>query len=187
MTSSALRPATAPLRDQLTAMIPGLEIVLARALGPGDDARDALQEVLTRAWTAIDENRPIRESLAAFVRGIAMHVVADMRAARRRMPISDTDADALPAATPEPLQLLIDEQHRRAVDAAVARLDPEDRALLRRCFLAGEKTSDIARSLGEPASRVRKRKSRALQQLRALLGPDARDGHTLLDTRTTKA
>ena len=187
MTSSALRPATAPLRDQLTATIPGLEIVLARALGPGDDARDALQEVLTRALAAIDENRPIRESLAAFVRGIALHVVADIRAERRRMPLSDDDADGLPAAAPEPLQLLIDEQRRRAMDAAVARLDPEDRALLRRCFLGGERTSDIAKALGEPASRVRKRKSRALQQLRALLGPQARDGHTLIDPGTSKA
>lgn len=186
MASSVLRPEPASLREQLTAMIPGLEIVLARALGP-DDARDALQEVLVRALAAIDENRPIRESLAAFVRGIAMHVVADTRAERLRMPLSDEDADTLAGPAAEPLQLLIEAQQRRAMDAAVARLDPEDRSLLRRCFVFGEKTSDIARSLGEPASRVRKRKSRALQQLRALLGPDARDGHTLLGSETTKS
>ena len=186
MTASALRPATAALREQLTAMIPGLEIIVARALGPGEDARDGLQEVLARALVAIEGNCPIRESLAAFVRGIAMHVVSDIRAERRRMPLSAHDTDSLPATSPEPLQLIIDEQRRRVMDAAVARLDPADRSLLRRCFLGGEKTSDIAKSLGEPASRVRKRKSRALQQLRALLGPDARDGHTLIGPETTR-
>jgi RNA polymerase sigma-70 factor, ECF subfamily len=186
MTSGALRSPTSALRDELTAMIPALEIIAARALGPGDDARDAVQEVLARAVQAIDEQRPIRVSLAAFVRGIAAHVIADIRLERQRMPAADENTELLPAAEAGPLQLLIDEQERRAMDAAVARLDPEDRSLLQRCFVDGLTTADIARELGEPASRVRKRKSRAVQQLRALLGAEGESGHTLIEHGTRK-
>jgi RNA polymerase sigma-70 factor (ECF subfamily) len=186
VTTGAFRTESAHQRDQLTAMIPALEIIASRALGPGEDARDVVQEVLARAIRAIDERRPIHGSLAAFVRGIATHVIADVRLERRRMPIVEADADSLHAANAEPLQLLIDEQERSATDAAVARLSPDDRDLLRRCFVDGMTTADVARQLGEPASRVRKRKSRALQQLRGLLGPAAKDGHTLVARGTRK-
>ena len=187
MTSGALRPSASQLRDELSAMIPALEIIAVRALGPGDDARDVVQEVLARAVQAIDEQRAIYSSLAAFVRGIATHVIADVRQERRRMPIADESTDVIPAAEAGPLQLLIDEQDRRAMDAAVARLAPDDRALLKRCFVDGMSTADIARERGEPASRVRKRKSRAMQQLRAMLGVAGGDGHTLIEPRTRKA
>jgi RNA polymerase sigma-70 factor (ECF subfamily) len=186
MTSGAVREQTLKLREELIAMIPSLEIIVARALGPGDDARDAAQEVLTRALAAIDQDRPIRESLAAFVHGIAAHVIADVRAARARLPVTEVDADQLSVEDAGPLDRMIDDQERGAMDGALARLDPDDRELLRRCYVAGETVAAIAADLGEPASRVRKRKSRALQQLRALLGPGARDGHILADPRTRK-
>jgi RNA polymerase sigma-70 factor (ECF subfamily) len=188
MASGALRDQASRLREELTAMIPSLEIIVGRALGAGDDARDAAQEILARALKAIDEGRYIRESLGAFVHGIAVHVIADVRAARDRMPVADVSPDAVATESGDgPLDRLIGEQERITVEAALARLDPRDRELLRRCFVLGQKISDIAAAMGEPAARIRKQKSRALQQLRALLGPDGRDGHTLFPGQTRKA
>ena len=173
------------LRAQLVALVPGLEIVMARALGSGDDARDGVQEVLARALHAIESGRPIRDSLASFVYGIAAHVIVDMRRAQARMRVADLDADSLPASATDPLELLIDDQRRLAMREALGRLDGRDLELLQRCYLDGERTSDIARREGVPASRVRKRKSRALQQLRAWLNV-ATPSHTSSPGATTE-
>lgn len=152
-------------RAELVTLSPGIELVLVRALGV-EDGRDATQEVLARACAAIERGRPIHGPLGAFVYGIAQHVIADWRAAGRDLPL---DGDALPAAGPDALEALVASEERDAVLRAVERLDQDERDLLRRCFVHGETTAAVASDLGEPASRVRKRKSRALERLRGLL------------------
>jgi RNA polymerase sigma factor (sigma-70 family) len=174
------------LRNQLVGLMPGLEIVMSRALGPGDDARDAVQEVVTRALHALQTGRFIRESLASFVHGIALHVVADVRRRRNVMPVSDADVEALAAPSANPLDVMISVQDRSVVGRALARLDDADRALLFRCFVRGERTSDIAEREGVPASRIRKRKSRAIEQLRALLNAPKSRRHTSNGEATKK-
>ena len=166
------------LRNQLVGLMPGLEIVISRALGPGEDARDAVQEVVTRALHALETGRSIRESLAAFVHGIASHVIADVRRRRKAMSVADVDAETLAAPSADPLADMISAQERAAIERALARLDQADRDLLFRCFVSGERTSDIAEREGVPASRIRKRKSRAIEQLRALLGRPQSGRHT---------
>lgn len=176
--SPALAEPAESRRDQLVRMIPGLEIVMARALGAGDDARDGVQEVLARALRALNGGSVIRESLESFVHGIAAHVIADARRSQRKMPVTSIDGDALPARSPDALELIITGQERQAMRDALARLDPADLDLLRRCFVDGEKTSAIAQRAGVPPSRVRKQKSRAIDQLRALLNAVRSRRHT---------
>ena len=166
------------LRNQLVGLMPGLEIVMSRALGPGDDARDAVQEVVTRALHALQTGRFIRESLASFVHGIALHVIADVRRRRNVVRVSDADVEALAAPSADPLEVMISAQDRSAICKALARLNDSDRALLLCCFVRGERTSDIAEREGVPASRIRKRKSRAIEQLRALLNAPKSRRHT---------
>lgn len=174
------------LRHQLVELMPGLEIVMSRALGPGDDARDAVQDVVSRALHALETGRIIRESLAAFVHGIAVHVIADVRRRRHAIPVADVDADAIAAPTADPLEVMISAQDRAAIGDALARLDDADRELLLCCFVRGEKTSDIAEREGVPASRVRKRKSRAIEQLRAILNAAPSVRHTSAIEATRK-
>lgn len=165
-------------RRELLELIPGLELIAVRALGNVDDARDVVQEVLARAIATVEGGggRRITGTLAAFVHGIAVHVIADLHRARARTIPSSPVIDAARGSEANTLDSLIDDEERSAVAAAVARLDPSDRELLHRCFVDGQQVAVIARATGEPAARIRKRKSRALQRIRDLLRENPR-GH----------
>ena len=149
----------------------GLELLALRALGDRDLAREAAQEAIARAVAA--GTRGITTGagrLAAFVAGIARHVVTDIRRARARAPMVDIDTIPLPTSGPDPLEQLIDRAQMEEVQRALDRLPPSDRELLRLCFYEGLTPGEVATHLGEPAERIRKRKSRALERLRAAFG-----------------
>jgi RNA polymerase sigma-70 factor, ECF subfamily len=153
--------------DALEHLRPGLELLALRTLGSMDAAREAVQETLTRAVVALANGKPSEPgNLPAFVAGIARHVVVDMvRAARRIVPL---DPDH-PAATSDALSALVSAAERARVRDALARLPASDRELLHLCYFEGHTPGEIARRLEEPAERVRKRKSRALERLRQAL------------------
>lgn len=157
------------LERQLLALSEGLQIVACRALGAAD-AQDVVQETLARAIAAIRAGSvPDYAPFPAFVHGICRHVVTDalrQRARERAGP----PPDDLAGADPHPLDTLARAEQVDAVARAVAQLPRDERELLRRCFVEGARVVDIAASAGEPPERVRKRKSRALQRLRELLG-----------------
>ena len=157
------------LRQQLLELVPGLQLVVARRLGAGADAQDALQEILTRALAAFDRGQPATsEQLPAFVHGIARHVIADV--ARNEIRRRETSLpDSLHTREPSPLESMVSAETRSAMQRALRLLDPADRDLLRRCFVHGERLASIAHALNVPAARLRKRKSRALARLRELL------------------
>lgn len=151
------------------ALVSGLRLTVARSLGDGDDVADAVQQILTHALEASRDGRiPSTVPVAAYVHGIARHVVADAIARRTR----DRRAHAIeeiPCTDPSPLETLVREEEVARVREALAGLPRRDRVLLRRCFVEGERLVDIAAELGEPPARVRKRKSRALSRLRPRL------------------
>jgi len=145
---------------------PGLELLARRSLGSADASREAIQETLARAVVAL-ANGQLSEptKLPAFVAGIARHVIVDMlRAARRVVPL-DTLAEH-PAAASDALSALVSAGEQARVRDALTRLPPSDRELLQLCYFEGLTPGEIAGRLGEPAERVRKRKSRALERLR---------------------
>lgn len=161
--------AARPLPPELAA---GLAILAARCLGRGPDADDAVQEVLARAVEALAAGRvPDDVPVGVFVYGIARHVIADVLRERARRGGPAPDADLLPARGPSPLEQVISTEERERVARALAALPRADQELLHACYVAGERLADIAARLGEPAERVRKRKSRALARLRLALDP----------------
>ena len=141
----------------------GLEIIAFRRLGDADDARDAVQETLARLLTRVREGRVCdRGELERVAYGILRHVIVDaLRARGRHVSLESTplviQADVLHA--------LIAGEERARFRAALETLSDSDRALLERCFVHGERIGQIAADLGEPADRLRKRKSRALSRL----------------------
>lgn len=138
-----------------------------RALGDVDEARDVVQETLARALAALRDNRiPPSVPIEAFVYGIARHVIADVRRRRMRDGVPTVDPGALHAPDLSPLDALIQREERDLVARALSALPPADRDLLERCFVGGERVAAIAAQLGQPADRIRKRKSRALGRLR---------------------
>lgn len=145
----------------------GLVIVALQALGDHDAAEDAAQETIARVLAVLrSRGIPPGYTLEKFTYGTLKHLIADGQRARRRF-------SAIPAwlasADKSPLERLVSSERVAAVARALNRLERSDRELLERCYVAGQKIVDIARASGQPAERIRKRKSRALERLRALL------------------
>lgn len=183
MTSLRDNAAPAPLdRSQLEGLRRGLELLALRALGERAAAEEVAQETLARAVVAAERGTVVQEGrLAAFVAGIARHVIADrQRDDAKRAPLSA--AAHLVSAEADPLSRLMTADERAAVHAALALLSPADRELLQLCYFDGLSPADIAAQLGEPAERIRKRKSRALERVREALARGV--GHVRAPTAT---
>jgi RNA polymerase sigma-70 factor (ECF subfamily) len=166
--------------DRLEALREGLRLLALRHLGGDPEAAaEVAQETIVRAFAALRAERledPAK--LPAFVRGIARHVLADLGRARPSLPLDYQR----PGDTPDPLASVISEEERAQVRTALASLPEADRRLLRLCFFDGLTPAQVAARLGEPPDRIRKRKSRALERLRAAFrqgsrsrGPGSRD------------
>jgi len=159
--------------EELAQLQAGLKAMALRALRDADAAEEAAQETLARTVAALRDGRFREgESLGAFVRGIARHVIADVFRARervRRLDAPQMVQDQSPP--PDALSALITEQERERVRAALEQLPAADHEILQLSYFEGLTSAEIALRLGEPADRVRKRKSRALNRLRhAFLG-----------------
>jgi DNA-directed RNA polymerase specialized sigma24 family protein len=94
-----------------------------------------------------------------------------VRRQRRRVREVHDVADTLLAHDADSLERLIRNEERTCVRQALRALAAGDQQLLRRCFIQGTLIADLARESGVPASRLRKRKSRAVRRLRLLLAP----------------
>jgi RNA polymerase sigma-70 factor (ECF subfamily) len=158
----------------------GIEIIATRALGNREDARDVVQETLARAWAVIRSGQARRyASLGALVYGIARHVIVDAQRARSRtLSLGDAPLN-VPAAVPGALDQLVRDEEVQRVRNALTRLSKNEQEILRRCYVDGVRLNEIARELGLPADRIRKRKSRALDRLRQLIG--GAESHTNVD------
>ena len=136
-----------------------------RALGDVDAADEVAQEVIVRAFHALRTSRP--EKLGAFVAGIARHVIADVvRARPREASLDGVAQDAEPRELFDPLTALCEASEKARVHEALARLSPDDRALLRLLFFDELSPTEIAARLGAPPDRIRQRKLRAIARLR---------------------
>jgi len=143
---------------------------------------------VVRALEAMRNGRPGNpEKLGAFVRGIARHVIADARRARERsLPLQSSLQQKLGTHRDDPLTALITKQERNRVRLALTQLSAGDREVLHLSFFDGLTPMEIAERLGEPAFRIRKRKSRALSRLRQAFLHGAGTCHESGSSQTNK-
>jgi len=157
-----------PLVANLDCLRAGLRILALRALGNLDAAEEAVQETLVRAVDALRNERLVDPTkLAAYVAGIARHVCSHMRRDEKHI----VSLDVLPVesgigAAADPLEALISAAETARLRAAFGSLSGTDQHVLRLCFYENQSPAEVATALREPAERVRKRKSRALERLR---------------------
>jgi RNA polymerase sigma-70 factor (ECF subfamily) len=135
------------------------------ALGDPSTADDVAQEAVTRALARADELREPAHT-AAFVAGIARHIITDHIRARRRVEI-DVDEVEIAQAHPDALALLMADEERAQLRAALLRLSAGDREVLRLSYEEGLGPAEVGERLSETSTVIRKRKSRALERLRA--------------------
>ncbi|HEX6765846.1 MAG TPA: sigma-70 family RNA polymerase sigma factor [Polyangiaceae bacterium] len=141
-----------------------------RRLGvPASDVDDAVQQVFVTLARRIAEVRPGAER--AFLLGTALRVAADFRRHRRRrrdepapLPVLDPPGDG--AESPE--RLLDRKQGLALLDALLARIPDEQRAVFVLYEIEGLTTVEVAELLGIPQGTVSSRLRRARTAFEAL-------------------
>ncbi len=144
--------------------------VCLRITGDRDDAFDALQETLTRAWRSLGRYRGDAR-MATWLYRIAVNASLDETRRRARRPVP---VDGIPdhgfgtRAGPEDAVV-----GRLTLDEALARLPPPYRTAVVLRELCGCTYEEIADVLGTPVNTVKTRISRARRALLALLAVPA--------------
>jgi RNA polymerase sigma-70 factor (ECF subfamily) len=150
-----------------------LYAVCLRITGHPEDALDALQETLTRAWRSAGSFRGEARPSTWLYRIATNAALAEVsRRKARPDPVDEVPGDRW-ATVRAAGDVAVD---RLSVDAALRRLPPPYRAaiVLRECCGCGyEEIVDI---LGVPMNTVKSRISRGRQALLELLGPGSVEG-----------
>ena len=154
-------------REVLDRLQTGLRIVALQELGDPVTSEEVVQETIARVLSALRDDRlndPAK--LAAYAHSVARHVIADEYRSRARSSSLRSRLGQQASDPPGALENLISADERTRLRFALRGLGGRDRQILRLSFEEGLSCAEIARRHAEPAARIRKRKSRALQRLR---------------------
>src|SRR5581483_1942481 len=146
--------------------------VALRILRDADLAQDAVQEAFLGAWRTAAAFDPVRGSASTWLLTLVHRRAVDVvrREQRRRAePLDDAPVAAV-ESTDEDAWL---RERRRAVQAALARLSPDQRQALELAYYGGLSQSELAERLGVPLGTVKSRMFAALARLRDLLGEES--------------
>lgn len=155
-------------REALAACVRAYGAMLGRLcmalLGSQADADEATQETLLRAYRGMASYRA-DGSVKAWLCGIARHVCAHMLEVRRR------GRDALERATSsaETFDVVESRRRARAIRRALDHLKPSEREALVLRYVADLSHREIAAAIHLEEAAARKRISRALVHLRAVM------------------
>ncbi len=138
-----------------------------RALGPGPDAEDVVQQTFVSAWTGRAGYRPTSAPLPAWLTGICRHRIADAWARRERQRRTEDAVGALPATPGDALD-------RDAVDRVLLlgeldQLGQPQRGIIELAFYADLTHREIAERTGIPVGTVKSHIRRTLERLRTRL------------------
>jgi RNA polymerase sigma-70 factor, ECF subfamily len=172
---------TIPAKDGLTGLDDFTELVerhqtmvfrtLARLTGDREGLEDLAQEVFLRLFRALPHFRG-QAQVSTFLYRIMVNLVNDefrrRQKARRASPIEEEER-TLEHSAPGPLELLEQSQRQEAVEAALLRLDPRDRAILTLHYQEGRAYEEIAAILDAPLGTVKTRLYRARERLKVML------------------
>lgn len=151
-----------------TAASTRLDAAARLVLRDGELARDAVQDALIRAWRDLPGLRD-PDKFDAWLHRLLMNACLDLARRRRRRPI-EVEIGPLdqPAAAGDAARHLAD---RDLVERALARLDPEHRALVVMHYYLGYPLPEAATSLGISLPAAKSRLHRAMGALRRSLAP----------------
>jgi RNA polymerase sigma-70 factor (ECF subfamily) len=150
------------------AAITRLDAAARMTLRDPELARDAVQEALIRAWRDLPGLRD-PDRFDAWLHRLTVHACLDLARRRRRRPI---EVELGPRDFSAPLDTLSDLALRDELDRAMARLEPEHRAVLVLRYYVGLSLPEAARSLGIPLGTAKSRLHRAIAALRRTVDLD---------------
>jgi RNA polymerase sigma-70 factor (ECF subfamily) len=137
-------------------------------LGDRGLAEEVVQDVFTRVWRHAGEYDAARGSVRTWLYGIARNAIVDRERHRSRRPPMAT-RDPLPEGDASPDEPIERALLRWQVQAALERLTPEHREVVRLAHLGGLSVREIADLTGLPEGTVKSRTYYALQNLRLAL------------------
>ncbi len=139
--------------------------VAYRILGDYDEASDATQDALVKAYQGLSGFDQTRRFFSWMYRILVNECLNAKRARRPNEPLGeDLVAPGSPAATLESID------QRRRVNAAILSLSPEYRAVIALRHFASMSYEDMSVALGVPVKTVRSRLYTARQRLAERLG-----------------
>ncbi|HEY8740510.1 MAG TPA: RNA polymerase sigma factor [Candidatus Dormibacteraeota bacterium] len=146
-----------------------------RITGHREDAMDALQDSCIKAWSAIGSHRG--GSFRSWMSTIVARTCLDRVRARKNVtPLQDDDGVIpLPDPAPGPEGRALARMRVRLIEASLAQLSPDHRAIVLMRDLGGLSYEEIADGLAVPVGTVRSRLARArvaLQQELLRRDPD---------------
>jgi RNA polymerase sigma-70 factor (ECF subfamily) len=141
-------------------------------LRDGELARDAVQNALVRAWRDLPGLRD-PDRFDAWLHRLLVNSCLDEARRRRRRPIEVEIGALHEPATGDGTSGLAD---RDLVEQALARLDPEHRALVVMHYYLGYGLPDAAASLGISLPAAKSRLHRSMTALRRVLSADGSAG-----------
>lgn len=150
---------------------PRIFYFLLRRLRDRCHAEEMTQEVLLAVIQALRENRVHEEDkLPAFIFGIVRNLLckAGRQTGQEKKVFANGDPEEPVAWSLDPEAEVCLQEQMRTVRRALERMSPDDGDILRRSFVEAGSIEKIASDMGIGYAAARKRKSRALERLRAL-------------------
>jgi RNA polymerase sigma-70 factor (ECF subfamily) len=145
--------------------------VALRIVRAHDLADDVAQEAFVRAWQALerfDVGRPFGPWVCRIAANLAVNHVRSPRSREEALPEGHAET---PSADPGPLGAVLDAEARWVLDAAVAALSPEQRAVFVLRAVEEMSYEEIARALDISPGTVMSRLFRARERLAKALAP----------------
>jgi RNA polymerase sigma-70 factor (ECF subfamily) len=137
------------------------------ALGDRGLAEEVVQDAFTRVWRHAGEFDPERASFRTWLYGLTRNRIVDLRRrAAARPPLSDREAQLEDDAVDQSLEQAA---IRWQIAAALARLSPEHRAVIRLAHFESLSMREIAEATNLPLGTVKSRAYYALRHLRLVL------------------
>jgi len=149
-----------------------------RMTGNVQDAEDLVQETFLRAYRSRDTFQA-RANFSTWIYRICVNASLDHVRKRRAQPIAETiddpeggvQSESLPGDTATPERLLLSQEARRAVEAALASLSPVERAAFALRHYEQLSISEIGAALGLREAATKNTIFRGVQKLRRSLQP----------------
>ncbi len=152
---------------------PILQFVSARVSGY-QEAEDLTNTIFEKAYAAIGRYEPSPAQFSTWLYTIARNCVIDYYR-KRRLPIQD-DAEAEMLATVDPADdpetLLIEDDRRRSLWAALRQLTDEQRQVVGCRFFFNLSIQEVATLMDKTEGAVKALQFRALERLKRQLAPD---------------
>jgi RNA polymerase sigma factor (sigma-70 family) len=148
--------------------VPSLYRTAYRYTGRREDAEDLVQDLLIKLYVRMPELTQVEDLRPWLIRSLHNAFVDRFRKAGRAPELVDVDDEALQAAD-DPEQDVLTLEQRRALDAAIARLSPEHRAVVVLHLVEGHSLAELSGILDVQVGTLKSRLHRAKAQLQISL------------------